>query len=317
MSYEIRDVLDRAKDLKIDAWAHMIWNAPGDHRSRFLGEGVEFSDVREYVAGDDPRRIDWNVSARYGGLYIKEFVEERDLSVYVMIDRSDSTAFGSVKSKQEIMTDIGTSLILSALHNNNSRIGLGIFAESLERFVPAKKGKGHAMRIVREAIKEDRDKHRKGGRGHASTNLARSVLQLADRIRHKSTVFIISDFITKPFSKELRHLSAKHAVVMIHVSDAHEAVMPDIGYAYLEDMETGKQVLVDTSSDDFQEAYKRASRKADESIKAQADKAGASYVKIAKAESFADTFNRHAMMMMMRTAARTRDRAGGIRSSAV
>ncbi len=292
---EVQRVLARAKSLEIGAWVRAAGDAPGDYRSRFRGGGIEFSEVREYVAGDDPRRIDWNVSARHGGLYIKEFVEERDLNVYVVVDRSGSIAFGSTRSKWEIVMDVGASLVLSALHSNN-RIGLGMFSESLERFVPARKGRGHAIRIIHEMVKGRPSTEKHGGEGkmHTGTNLARSASQLAGRIRRKSIIFLISDFIAEPFAESLWWLSTRSTVILVNISDAHELRMPDIGYAYLEDAETGSQVLVDTSRREFQEAYAQTAREAAENTKRQALGARSSHVEIADGGQFAATFNRHA-----------------------
>ena len=217
-----------------------------------------------------------------------------------MIDCSESTTFGGTRSKWEVMTDVGASLALSALRNNN-RIGLGMFSGSLDRFIPARKGRGHAVRIIREIIRcSPRTTYAGRGRSgaknvHAGTDLARSALQLAGRIRHKSVIFVISDFITEPFAEALRRLCTRNAVVMIDVSDARELQMPDIGYAYMEDAETGGQVLVDTSSKSFQEAYAQMARKRAEATKKQARRAGAAHIETTgDGEPFAAAFNLHA-----------------------
>lgn len=300
----MQSVLASAKSLEIGAWMRAAGNAPGDYRSRFRGGGIEFSEVREYVAGDDPRRIDWNVSARHNGLYVKEFVAERDLNVYVVVDRSGSTTFGSTESKWEIAMNAGASLVLSALRGNN-RIGLGMFSESLEMFVPARKGRAHAIKIIHKMVEGSPDTERRWGKDGkkgssakgaecTGTDLARTAVQLAGRIRRKSIVFVISDFITGPFAKSLGLLGARNAVVMVNISDAHESRMPDIGYACLEDTETGEQILVDTSKKEFQKAYVRMAREAAESTKRQAIRAGSSHVDITDGRRFAVMFNRHA-----------------------
>lgn len=299
-------VLSRAKSLDIGAWSRAWGTMTGAYRSKVLdsggGDGMEFEEVREYAVGDDPRRIDWNVSARYGGIYVKEFVAERDLDVYVAVDLSESTAFGGVKSKRDVMVEIGASLVLSALRDNN-RVGLGIFAERLERFVPAKKGRLHAMQIIREMTTYGAD-----AVSGARTDLAGSLVQIAGRMRRKCTMFVISDFVTGSFEAEVRRIASRHTVVMVGVSDARERVLPDVGYAWVEDAETGAQALVDTSDKGFQEAYERMVADAADLTQRQARRAGADYVEITGDEPFDVAINRHASML---NAARAGARGAG------
>ena len=282
-----KDVLRRTKNIEMAAWMQSKGGALGEYQSRFRGDGIEFSEVREYVPGDDTRRIDWNVSARYDDLYVKEFSEERDLSVYAVLDCSESTSFGSRRSKGDIITEIGASLIMSALRGNNGT-GLGMFAQTLEEFIPAKKGRMHATRLVREMV---RRRHEQGAKG---TNLAGSLLRMSHLLRHKSMIFVISDYISGPFAREMRLLSASHVVTVIRVTDPHESDMPDIGYAYLEDAETGEQILVNTSKREFQEEYGRLYRDAARAIEREARTGGAAYVEITGDEPFDVTLNRHA-----------------------
>lgn len=298
-SEKVQQTLSRAKKLEIGAWG-LAQERHGDYRSKFRyvngSGGIEFAEVREYMAGDDPRHIDWNVSAKYNKLYVKEFTEERDINVYVIIDSSDSTAFGSKKSKRDIIIDIGASLVLSALYNSNgsSDVGLGIFAQKLEILIPAKKGRRHAMKIIHKMLQYESQKKPQ----HRKTDLATSISQLAHRIKRKSTIFIISDYITGPFVEKMKSLSGRHAVVMIDISDKHEIMMPDIGYAYLEDAETGDQILVDTSKKEFQRAYTQLAQDAISATKRQALAGNAAYVRITDDESYDVTFNRHAKALI-------------------
>ena len=148
---ELSELLKQVKNLEIKTKNLVEGMESGAYRSRFRGGGIEFSEVREYAAGDDARRVDWNVSARYNDLYVKEFVEEKELNVYVIIDMSASNDFGFKKSKKELGFEVAASLMFSALKNND-RVGMGLFTDSLEKFVPAKKGKKHMIEILNELL---------------------------------------------------------------------------------------------------------------------------------------------------------------------
>lgn len=296
---KMHDILSRAKKIEIDAWTQTQRDTFGDYSSKFRyknsNSGIEFSEVREYTTGDDPRRIDWNVSARYNRLYVKEFTEENDINVYVVIDSSDSTTFGSKYSKKDIILEIGASLVLSALHNNSKNIGLGTFSENLDVFIPAKKGRLHAMKIIHKMIQQETEQYKQK---YLKTDLAASISQLADKIKHKSIIFIISDYITKPFAEKMRLLSKSHMVIIIDISDKHEITMPDMGYAYLEDAETGEQILVDTSKKEFQCAYTQMAQNITSDTKRQAQIGKATYVSITDNEPYNITLNRRAKTMI-------------------
>ena len=148
---QLSELLKQVKNLEIKTKNLVEGMESGAYRSRFRGGGIEFSEVREYAAGDDARRIDWNVSARYNDLFVKEFVEEKELNVFVVIDMSASNDFGYIKSKKELGFEVAASLMFSALKNND-RVGMGLFTDSLEKFVPAKKGKKHMMKILKELL---------------------------------------------------------------------------------------------------------------------------------------------------------------------
>ena len=305
-----RDVVAGAKKLNIGAWSRPSYT-PGDRGRRRPGGGIEFSEVREYAAGDDPRRIDWNVSARHGGLFVKEFVEESDLDIYVAVDYSGSTSFGSgPKSKRDVMVEIAASVILSALNGRDGgRIGMALFAESLESFTGARRGRRHAMGMIRKMVLDGLSESYRQGK----TGIARSMSRLARAAGRRSVMFVISDLETgEPLAEALRGACAKHEVVMIRVHDPHERTLPDIGYAYLEDMETGGQVLVNTSSTEVRDAYRAAARRAAERAREEALRAGAAYIDIATGEPFDAAFNRYAGTVAAATAMTT----GASRSAA-
>ncbi len=297
-------IQNRAKKLNVEAWQSTRKNTHDEyslkHSHTKTNNGIEFSKVREYTAGDDPRYIDWNVSAKYNKLYVKEFTEENDASIYVVIDSSSSTIFGSgQESKSDKIRDIGMSLVLSAtLHKNSKGVGFGAFSDSLEMFILAKKGKQHTMNIIRNILQYKSQLH-----SSRRTNLVASISQLASKIKHKSIIFLISDYIImEPFAEKIRLLSRSHIVVMIHVTDKHEIIMPDIGYAYLEDIETGQQILVDTSKKEFQNAYIKMAKGMASDIKRQALAGNATYMNITDEEPYNITFNRHASKISRRHA---------------
>ncbi len=219
----------------------------GAYHSVFRGRGIEFSEVREYVPGDDVRSIDWNVTARMGSPFIKEFIEERDLTVYIVMDISGSGEFGSTKEKKDTAIEICASLFFDALSNNDN-VGLCMFTDSVERFMPARKGKRHVLRLIRELVSYS-PKSKK-------TDINKALCFLSGILKKRSIIFIISDFIcTTDFQKPLQYLRGKNDVIAVNISDPREGKIPDIGYIELEDEETGEQLLLDTSDEDFRQRY--------------------------------------------------------------
>lgn len=224
----------------------------GAYHSVFKGRGIEFSEVREYTPGDDIRTIDWNVTARMGNPYVKEFIEERDLNLILAFDISGSNEFGSHKSKREHAIEIGASLAFAAMRNND-KVGLVMFTDDVEKYIPPRKGRRHIFKIIREMIYfEPRSK---------LTNLHNALHFISNVQKKRSTVFILSDLNSKNFEKSVRYLRNKHEVVIIKLNDEHESDLPDVGIIELEDEETGEQVLVDTSDKNFRKNYSLLHRK--------------------------------------------------------
>lgn len=223
----------------------------GNYHSVFKGRGIEFSEVREYVPGDDIRTIDWNVSARMNGVFVKEFIEERDLSMFIMFDMSASGNFGSVKSKKETGIEVAASLMVAALRNNDN-IGLCLFTDHVERFFRPKKGRRHMLRMVRELVSyEPKEK---------KTDLKKSLGFASNIIKRKSILFIISDFMADDFEKPLAILRKRHDVILVRVRDSHESSLPDVGYIHIEDEETGEQLLINTKDIAFMDAFSAESK---------------------------------------------------------
>ena len=281
---QLAELLKQVKNLEIKTKNIVEGMKSGAYRSRFRGGGIEFSEVREYTAGDDARRIDWNVSARYNDLFVKEFVEEKELNIYVIMDISSSNDFGFIKSKKELGTEVAASLMFSALKNND-RVGMGLFTNSLEKFIPAKKGKKHMMEILKELL-DHKTKNNE-------TDIFKSLLELQKYLKRRSVIFIISDFISDSFEKPLKYLKLKHQVILVNISDIHETEIPNIGNVYLEDAESGEQILVNTSDKKFQEKYSQLIRKTKKENEYQIKKIGIDYLNLSNEESFDITFNRY------------------------
>ena len=281
---ELTELLKQVKNLDIKTKNLVEGMESGAYRSRFRGGGIEFSEVREYAAGDEARRVDWNVSARYNDLFVKEFVEEKELNVYVVMDMSASNDFGFVKSKKELGFEITASLMFSALKNND-RVGLGLFTDSLEKFVPAKKGKKHMMEILKKLLEYTPNS--------TQTDIFRSLSELQKNLKRRSVVFVVSDFMSDSFVKPLRYLKLKHQVILVNISDIRETEIPQIGHVYLEDADSGEQILVNTSDKKFQEEYSNLIKKTREETEYEMKKLGVDFLNLSNEEPFDVTFNRY------------------------
>lgn len=212
----------------------------GEYHSTFKGRGMTFSEVRQYQFGDDVRSIDWNVTARYSEPYVKVFEEERELTMMLMVDVSGSGLFGTnAQFKNEIVTEIAATLAFSATQNND-KIGLILFSDAVELFIPPKKGRSHVLRLIRELI-EFKPKSKK-------TNLAEALKFLRNVMKKKAIVFVLSDFIADDYEHTMKIAANKHDVTGIRIYDKHEEEIPNIGMVQMQDEETGELMLVNTSS---------------------------------------------------------------------
>ncbi len=248
-----RELVKKLK--KIEIYTSRLANdqLAGSYHSVFKGRGMAFSEVRQYQPGDDVRFIDWNVSARMNDTYVKVFTEEREMTVMLLVDLSASERFGSVeKPKIETVAEVAALLAFSAIKNND-RVGLILFTDRIERFVPPKKGRSHVMRVVTEILNADPQ-----GEG---TDL-RVALDLLGSIGKRRTVaFMISDFIAEHYEKPLRVVSKKHDLIPIQIVDPRENELPDVGLALVEDLETGELVEVDTSNLAVRAEYAREAKR--------------------------------------------------------
>ncbi|MEL1234539.1 MAG: DUF58 domain-containing protein [Candidatus Neomarinimicrobiota bacterium] len=214
----------------------------GDYHSNFKGRGMTFSEVREYVPGDDVRSIDWNVTARTGKPHIKIFEEERELSVLILIDVSSSGVFGSKKDlKIDLGVEIAAMLSFSAIKNND-KVGLALFSDKIEKYIPPKKGKKHVLRLITDIVNHDFENSNK------RTSI-KTAIDFANKIsKRKSVIFLISDFIDDNFWNELKFLNFKHDVVGLQIYDSYERNFPNVGLINIHDSETGENTWIDTTN---------------------------------------------------------------------
>ena len=219
----------------------------GQYHSAFKGRGIAFSEVREYIYGDDIRSIDWNVTARFNHPYVKIFEEERELTVVLLIDVSGSGNFGTTTSfKRDVMTEVAAVLSFSAMFNND-KIGVIFFSDKMEKFIPPKKGRKHILRIIRELL----DFNAESGR----TDLSVPLKYLTNAIKKRCTAFVISDFIAPDFEESLRIASNKHDIAALKVFDPVETSIPNIGLVKISDSETLEEKWIDTTSRQTRKAY--------------------------------------------------------------
>jgi uncharacterized protein (DUF58 family) len=212
----------------------------GEYQSVFKGRGMEFDEVREYQVGDDVRSIDWNVTARSGKPFVKRFREERELTVIFLVDLSASGSFGSVKRpKNELAAEICALLAFAAIKNND-KVGLMVFTDHVEMFIPPKKGTRHVLRVIREILSFRPQRTR--------TDITRALDYLGRVQSRRAVVFLISDFQAEGFERSLRVLGRRHDLIAVAVTDPREMALPDVGLIELEDAETGEVALIDTGS---------------------------------------------------------------------
>lgn len=236
---ETKEILKKVRKIEIKTRKLSKNIFAGQYHSKYKGKGMTFSEVREYQYGDDIRNIDWNVTARYNHPYIKVFEEERELTVILMIDVSASGNFGSFETKRNYITEIAAVLAFSAI-SNNDKIGVILFSDRIEKFIPPQKGKKQILLIIRELLAfEPKGK---------STNLSIALEYLANTIKKRATVFIMSDFLSEDYTKALRVSAYKHDISALFVYDNLETTLPKIGIINAFDPETGETRWIDTSS---------------------------------------------------------------------
>ncbi len=239
-----KELLKQVRQIEIRTKGLVNQVFSGEYHSVFKGRGMEFSEVREYTFGDDIRNIDWNVTARFGHPYIKIFEEERELTVILLVDLSGSLSFGTIdKTKQQIAAELSAILAFSALKNND-KVGLFLFSDKIEKFIPPRKGRTHVLRIIRELLS-----FKPEGK---MTNIKTALEYMNHTIKKKSIVFLISDFMDEGYEKILRIVGKKHDLIGIVINDQREKSIPKMGLVKFSDAETGKERWIDTSSSKVQ-----------------------------------------------------------------
>ncbi|MDI1254854.1 MAG: DUF58 domain-containing protein [Flavobacterium sp.] len=246
---DTKELLKKVKKIEIKTRRLSDHIFSGEYHTSFKGRGMTFSEVRQYQYGDDIRAIDWNVTARYNEAHVKVFEEERELTMMLMVDISGSESFGTKNQfKNEIVTEIAATLAFSATQNND-KIGLILFSDQIELYIPPKKGKSHVLRIIRELIEFNPKSH--------ETDVAQALRFLSGTQKKKAIVFLISDFMSDEYEQPLKIASKKHDLTGIRVYDIREAKMPNLGMVPMTDAETGETRIINTGSKSVRMDYSK------------------------------------------------------------
>ncbi|MGD8451220.1 MAG: DUF58 domain-containing protein [Phycisphaerae bacterium] len=274
------EILKKVRRIQIvtSALVHDVF--AGQYHSAFRGRGMEFEEVREYQPGDDVRTIDWNVTARVGRPFVKNYREERELTVLLLVDISGSQRFGTKDQlKSELVAEIGATLAFSAIQNND-KVGLILFTDRIECFVPPRKGPRHALRVVRELLY-----HEPQGR---RTDVGLALEYLSRVMRRRVVAFLISDFQTPSFSRQLQVVRHRHDLIPILVGDERERTLPPVRFIELLDPETGEQLLVDTSSAAFRRRFGGQAAARREALRTELRRMRLDAIEVETGESFVD-----------------------------
>lgn len=281
---DTQELLKRVRKIEIKTRGLSNHIFSGEYHSAFKGRGMSFTEVREYHYGDDIRNIDWNVTARFNHPFVKVFEEERELTVMLLIDVSQSDFFGTRGMyKSELMTEISAILSFSAI-TNNDKVGVIFFSGKIEKFIPPKKGTSHILRIIRELLDFQPE--------HPGTNIAEA-LRFFNNVMKKLTIsFLLSDFIDQDYLKPLSIAARKHDLVGIHFHDPREETIPDIGLVHFKDAETGKSQWIDTSIASNREAYEDHYRKNLQYMKNSFAKSGVDHLTIQTGQPYINALSR-------------------------
>ena len=272
------DIIKKVRRIEIRARGLSQQMFSGEYHSAFKGRGMAFSEVREYQYGDDVRNIDWNVTARLNHPYVKVFEEERELTVMLLIDVSGSHLFGTTDEyKSEIIAEIAATLAFSAIHNND-KVGVVMFSDHIEKFIPPKKGSSHILRIIRELID-----FRPVGTG---TDIAEALRYFTNVTKKRSTAFLISDMCDSNYENALKIAAGKHDLVILHIDDPREKTLPRMGIQSFEDMENGTIRWVDTSSPEVRSAYENYYRRFSDEYERLMQKYGIDHTTITTGQDF-------------------------------
>ncbi|MFM7216429.1 MAG: DUF58 domain-containing protein [Bacteroidota bacterium] len=256
---ETSELLKKVRKVEIKTRGLSAQIFSGEYHSAFKGRGMAFSDVREYMPGDDIRSIDWNVTARFGSPFVKVFEEERELTVILLVDLSGSGDFGTrERFKRDLVVELCAVLAFSAIQNND-KIGVLLFTDKVEKFIPPKKGKSHILRIIRELIEFEPES--------TGTDIATALRYLTNAVKRRSICFLISDFQDQGYDDALKLAAKRHDLVALRISDPGEGTLPDMGLVRFEDPEDGSIRLIDTSNPETRRDFERRNEIADRAFK--------------------------------------------------
>lgn len=278
---EVAEILRKVQRIQIVANRSVDDLLAGQYRSVFRGRGMEFDEVREYQPGDDVRTIDWNVTARAGAPFIKQFCEERELTILFLVDVSASGVFGSGdQSKLDVMVEIAALLMFSALKNND-KVGLHLFADDVVACYPPRKSKGNVLRLLREMI---------AAKPVAKETNLEAALEYLTRVqKRRAVVFVISDFQTDASRRALSMATGRHDLVAITVSDPRELEFPDVGFIQLQDAETGEIVEVDTRNERIRELFRQQAADRTEAVSTNLRRAGVDELAVSTTEPYTNS----------------------------
>jgi len=275
---ETKDILQKVRKIEIKTRRLSDHIFSGEYHTSFKGKGMSFAEVRQYQYGDDIRAIDWNVTARYSEPYVKVFEEERELTLMLMVDVSGSQDFGSTNDfKRDIVTEIAATLAFSAT-TNNDKIGLILFSDQIELFIPPKKGKSHILRIIRELINFQPKSNQ--------TNIGQAFEYLSKVMKKKAIVFVLSDFMTKDYDRILRIAAKRHDVTGIKVYDKREQDLNNVGYVLMQDAETNEAQYVNTGDANVRRAYREHYQELEDYFTTTFTRSGAGVIKTATDDSY-------------------------------
>ncbi len=244
---QAKEILKKVRQIEIRTRRLVTDVFIGQYHSVFKGRGINFEEVREYFPGDEVRTIDWNVTARTGRAFVKKFTEERELTILLLVDVSASGDFGSAaQSKRELSAELASVLAFSAIRNND-KVGLLLFTDEIEQYIPPKKGRRHVLRVIREILFFE-PKHR-------GTNIAQALDFTNKIVTRRAVVFLISDFQATAYHQALRLTSKRHDLIAVTIVDPRERVLPEIGLITVEDSETGEQLVLDTSNSEVRARF--------------------------------------------------------------
>lgn len=276
-----KDILNKIQRIQIYT-SHMVNNVfAGEYQSVFKGRGMEFDEVREYQPGDEVRSIDWNVTARMGHPYVKQFIEERELTVMLLVDISASEIFGTtIRAKNELIAELGAVLAFSAIKNND-KVGLILFTDHIEKFIPPRKGKRHVLRVIRELLyfKPEGKK----------TDISCALEYLSKVTTRKSVSFLISDFLVSGFKRALQIANKRHDIIAVKVEDPRESNLAPIGLTELKDAETGNSILIDTRNEKLRQEYKSLKEKQDKELASLFREANVDCIKVNTSKPYINT----------------------------